>query len=141
MKALLKVAIVVSICIGISASSVKPAQAFACGTCGNCLGGHTNPFGGGESEGIHSDCVAVAGCPHPGCVKTFQPTSSDVERMLVKVEGGDIKAAQTLLRKYPGVVVWNRERHALQLSAPCTGEGFIAHIPLTARQSQALEGE
>lgn len=141
MNALLKVAFLASLCSGLSGSSVKPAQAFACGTCGSCLGGHDNPLGGGQSEGVHSSCIAVSGCPHPDCIITLQPGEADFERVLVQVEAGDVRAAQTLLRKYPGNIVWNQHRRALQMRAPCFGDGFVGHVPLTDEQNRALSGE
>ena len=141
MNVLAKVAVVASVCLVLTGGSAEPVQAFACGQCGNCLGGHTNLWGVFESEGIHSGCVAVAGCPHPDCIETIQPTAVDIERVLVQVEAGDVNAAQALLRKYPSSFVWNRERHALQVRAPCFGDGFVGHIPLTDEQNRSLSDE
>jgi hypothetical protein len=142
MSTLLKSLLVAGVCFTFGQSSPEPAAAFACGMCGNCLGGHENPFDvRGEAEGIHSGCIAVAGCPHPGCVETLRPGTRDFERMLVEVEAGAKEAPAALLRRHSATVVWNRERQALQLRAPCYGEAFMGHIPLTDAQQQHLSGD
>jgi hypothetical protein len=143
MNVIMKAVIVAGTCIGLSGSSPKRVQAFECGKCDTCVGGHTNPFSQSdrESEGIHSGCIAVAGCPHPDCIVTFQPSTSGIERVLADVEAGNVRAAKLLLRTYPGSIVWNKDRGALQMRAPCSGDGFVAHIPLTEAQNRFLAGE
>jgi hypothetical protein len=137
---ILKAVIVVGACIGLTGTVPEPVQAFACGKCDDCIGGHTNPFSQSdkESEGTHSGCIAVAGCPHADCIVTFQPSTAGIERVLADVEAGDVKAAKRLLRMYPTSIVWNQDRGALQMRAACSGDGFVAHIPLSEAQNRYL---
>lgn len=132
--------LIASLWIGGASAEPVPATAFACGTCGWCLGGHKNPHGGGESEGIHSYCIAVADCPHPDCVITFQtlPHADGIERLLADAEAGDAEAPITLVRKFGGSVTFNARRGALQLRHPCAQGQFIGHIPLTDAQLTRL---
>ena len=143
MKLMLKVIVVSGISLVLGGSMPDRAQAFACGKCATCIGGHTNPYSelDRESEGIHAGCVAVAGCPHPDCIQSFAPANTTIERALAAVETGDREAARTLLRSYPSSVVWNKERGALQLRAACVGDGFVAHIPLTEAQNRYLAAD
>lgn len=135
---------VVSLWIGGASAEPAPVTAFACGSCGWCAAGHTNPSGeNAESEGIHSGCIAVAGCPHPDCVITFQtlPHADGIDRVLADAEAGDLEAPGTLVRRFGGSVVFNEQRGALQLRSPCVAGQFIGHIPLTTAQIERLAAE
>ena len=136
--------LVVSLWIGGVSAEPTPVTAFACGQCDDCLGGHTNlsnPIG--QSEGIHSQCIGVAGCPHPDCVITFQtlPHAEGIERLLAQVEEGNLDAPVTAVRRFGGSVVFNEERGALQLLSPCSAGLFIGHLPLTTAQIKRLVAE
>lgn len=144
MRTVLKSVLVVCLFLAMGSGKPEPAAAFACGDCGWCLSGHDNPYAlHGGAEGIHTDCIAVSGCPHPGCVSSFRltPSGRDLDRMLALVEEGRIDDVRMLLRKYSGSVTWNRERQALQLRAPCYGDAYIGHIPLTDAQQHYLVGD
>lgn len=135
--------LIVSLWIGGASAEPAPVTAFACGTCGWCLAGHKNPYGGGESEGIHDGCIAVADCPHPDCVIAFNtlPHAAGIERLLAQVEEGHVEAPVAAVRQFGGSVVFNRQRGALQLRSPCSAGQFIGHLPLTAAQIERLVAE
>jgi hypothetical protein len=67
MNVILKAVIVVGACIGLTGTVPEPVQAFACGKCDDCIGGHTNPFSQSDKEswlssrGLHRDVSALNG--------------------------------------------------------------------------------
>lgn len=128
------------------AARPTPAAAFACWKCDFCsqTDYHKMTQAGNDVEGGHSVCIH-GGCTdsHPSCGgggETFR-AAPGVERLLAAVEAGEVEAAEKLVTRYAGQVHWNRERHSLQLTAPCLGDEYFGNLPLSPAQEAALEAQ
>ncbi len=118
--------------IGKSVPFVEPNN---CAECAWCTDGHKDPpdqFG--TIGGIHSWCMALPDCTHPGCGTALAPVprvdTPALEDLVQLALGGDVAAVRKMVLLYPEKTSYNITRQALQIEG-CQPDVIVAQIPLT----------
>jgi len=112
---------------------VEPSN---CGDCAGCIGGHmAPPSESGTIGGLHSWCMQIVDCTHPGCgvarTSPATPGMPMLEDLVQLALAGSRAAVRNIVLLYPEKAHYNATRHALQVEG-CNRETIVAHVPLDA---------
>lgn len=92
-----------------------------------------------QNFGLDHSCISYegGGCPHPLCGGLADNTPGTLEPELLALPAaladGDFAAARAvrrLLDRFPGRVELNTERSAIQVTASCSKNVIVSHVPL-----------